>query len=104
MALSLTDNVLRVSISDNGRGDGKVSARSESFGFQNIMHRASLIGARVEWLKPEQYSSGTMLVLTVPCTTGGSESFSVKSSFGAPPDRIEGENEVRADHEGEEET
>jgi signal transduction histidine kinase len=82
IALSLTDNVLHVSISDNGKGDGKVSARSESFGVRNIMHRASLIGARVEWLKPKQYSSGTMLVLTMPCTTGGSESFYVSSTFG----------------------
>lgn len=71
VSLSKADNILCVSISDNGTGDGKVSARSESFGFQNIKHRASLIGARVEWKKAEQFSSGTMLVLTMTCTTGG---------------------------------
>lgn len=81
VTLSQTDNVLRVAISDNGKGEGKVSARSESFGLQNIKHRASLIGAKVAWLKPEHYPTGTMLVLTMPCTTGGSDD-SILNSLG----------------------
>ncbi|MBX9690973.1 MAG: sensor histidine kinase [Cyanobacteria bacterium] len=68
--LERTENHLRLSISDNGTGG--VKPRSESHGLRNIIDRATLIGARVEWKKPESFPTGTMLVLSLPVSKGSS--------------------------------
>lgn len=66
MVLSLERNQhsLILSISDDGHGNVKL--KPESHGMQNIMHRARLIGARVEWKFPKVFPHGTMLMLQVP--------------------------------------
>lgn len=104
ISINNSDNLLRISISDNGKGQGTVSPRSESFGFQNIMHRASLIGAKVEWTKPENYPSGTMLVLTMPSTTRGSDSISVVCPMVESHDSKKSENSNNSDHEDKKES
>ena len=55
---------LLVSIADNGVGG--VRKRVGSLGLQNIADRAGAIGARVNWKRPQQFSTGTLLEVWVP--------------------------------------
>lgn len=64
VSLDRTEHHLCLRVSDNG--SGALTRKPESLGLKNIDDRAKLIGAKVEWKKPHQYESGTMLVLTVP--------------------------------------
>jgi signal transduction histidine kinase len=66
LSLSRTQNCLSLSLSDNGCGRGEVRLKPESHGVQNIMHRAGVIGGRMQWKKPDSFSTGTMLVLMLP--------------------------------------
>lgn len=64
-----TGDALRIRVVDNGKGINPRAIRPDSHGLLNIRHRAALIGARVEWLKPSNYRTGTEFVLvmhTVP--------------------------------------
>jgi signal transduction histidine kinase len=62
--LEANDHTLRLQIADNGCGT--THKKCGTHGLQNITDRAKLLGARVEWKAPDKFSSGTMLVLTVP--------------------------------------
>jgi len=73
MAVSLqkTEKFLFLKIADNGKGT--VRKKRDSFGLQNIADRTKLIGGQVEWKAPEEFASGTMLVLKVPLSERKSE-------------------------------
>ena len=62
--LQKTDRQLCLKIGDNG--NGAVRKKKDSFGLQNITYRTRLINGKVEWKLPDEFPSGTMLVLTVP--------------------------------------
>lgn len=64
LSLEKLQNSLVLRISDDGKG--LAGPKPESHGLQNINHRSKLIGARAEWKAPENFSTGTMLVLTMP--------------------------------------
>lgn len=53
-------NRIRFKLSDNGNGN--VSKKKGSHGLRNIADRAGLLGSKIEWKKPEQFDTGTMLV------------------------------------------
>ncbi|MBX9689030.1 MAG: CHASE2 domain-containing protein [Candidatus Obscuribacterales bacterium] len=63
IALSKEKDSLRISVLDNGKGIDPKAIRPDSHGLLNIRHRAALIGASVEWLKPGNYRNGTEFVL-----------------------------------------
>jgi signal transduction histidine kinase len=64
VSLQKTDKLLCLKIADNGKG--AVRKKRDSFGLQNIAYRTKLVNGQVEWKAPEQYGSGTMLVLKLP--------------------------------------
>jgi signal transduction histidine kinase len=59
-----TDKLFFLKIADNGKGD--VRKKKDSFGMQNISYRTRLLNGQVEWKSPEDFSSGTQLVLKLP--------------------------------------
>lgn len=63
--LSSNAKALRLTIADNGSGTVPRS-KPDSHGLRNIAHRAKLMGAKVEWTKPDCFPAGTMLILQVP--------------------------------------
>ncbi len=54
---------LKIIVVDNGKGIDPAAIRPDSHGLLNIRHRAALIGASVEWIKPRNYRKGTEFVL-----------------------------------------
>ena len=64
LSIEKTQNALCLRISDDGKGIA--GPKPESHGLRNISQRAKLISARVEWKAPDSFSTGTMLVLTLP--------------------------------------
>ena len=57
---------LQISVVDNGKGIDPRAIRPDSHGLLNIRHRASLIGAFVEWRQPSNYLKGTEFKLSMP--------------------------------------
>ncbi len=57
---------LEISVSDDGRGFNPKAIRKDSHGLLNIRHRAQLIGATVEWRKPQAFNQGTEMLVTLP--------------------------------------
>ncbi len=59
------DNLV-ITIIDNGKGIDFNSIRKDAHGLVNIRQRAQLIGANVEWRKPEGFDTGTQVSLSIP--------------------------------------
>jgi signal transduction histidine kinase len=57
---------LEISVADDGRGINPKLIRPNSHGLLNIRHRAQLIGATVEWRRPQAFHQGTEMRITVP--------------------------------------
>jgi len=57
---------LCITITDNGKGIDFSSIRKDAHGLVNIRQRAQLIGAKVEWKKPENLDTGTQVSLSIP--------------------------------------
>jgi signal transduction histidine kinase len=75
---------LEISVADNGKGINPKLIRRDSHGLLNIRHRAQLIGATVEWRRPQAYDKGTEMRVAVPIvaeakTNGSTESHSPSS-------------------------
>lgn len=64
VSLEMKDKSLVLKVSDNGKGN--VQRKKRSHGLQNIEDRARLMNGDVDWRLPEDFSSGTMLLLKVP--------------------------------------
>ncbi len=60
-----SDNLV-ITITDNGKGIDYNSIRKDAHGLVNIRQRAQLIGAHVEWKKPEGFDTGTQVSLSIP--------------------------------------
>jgi signal transduction histidine kinase len=56
---------LVISITDNGLGIDPALIRRDSHGLLNIRQRAQLIGAQVEWRRPQRFESGTEVRLEI---------------------------------------
>jgi len=56
---------LIICVADNGKGIDTRAIRRDSHGLLNIRQRAQLIGAQVEWKKPEKFATGTELRLKI---------------------------------------
>lgn len=65
LAVCKEGDLLRIVVVDNGKGIDPKAIRPDSHGLLNIRHRAALIGASVEWLKPSNYRRGTEFVLVM---------------------------------------
>ncbi|HEY9678946.1 MAG TPA: ATP-binding protein [Drouetiella sp.] len=80
VSIARNADILTVSIEDNGKGiqgkanqqiQGKANERIQgkanalSRGFKNIHERATAIGASVEWRRSENFSTGTILLITL---------------------------------------
>lgn len=60
---------LIISVADNGKGIDRKLVRKDSHGLLNIRQRAQLIGAQVDWRKPESFPTGTELRLKIAIET-----------------------------------
>jgi signal transduction histidine kinase len=80
---------LEISISDNGRGINPKLIRKDSHGLLNIKHRAQLVGATVEWRKPQQYPTGTELRVSMPLVESEVHKNGNGSSLTHAPERKE---------------
>lgn len=62
------DECLHIDIIDNGKGldmaQVKITSK-DSHGLVNIRQRAQLINADVDWVKPAEYASGTMVTIRI---------------------------------------
>ena len=56
---------LEIRVADNGKGIDPRLARKDSHGLLNVRQRAQLIGAQVEWKKPDDFDSGTEVKLRI---------------------------------------
>jgi signal transduction histidine kinase len=63
------DATLNISIIDNGKGINPALIRKDSHGLVNIRQRAQLIGAFVDWKKPQDFDSGTEVFLSIRIPT-----------------------------------
>ncbi len=59
--ISRRSDTLIIAVRDDGVGIATKAVRSDSHGILNIKQRAQLIGAKVDWRKPGNFSSGTEL-------------------------------------------
>ncbi len=69
LAVGLQDTDLVIKVTDNGKGIDPSKIRVDSHGLLNIRQRAQLIGARVEWTKPESFQTGCELTLKIAVGT-----------------------------------
>ena len=60
------DGLILIDVVDNGKGINLKAIRRDAHGLLNIRQRAQLIGAQVEWKKPEKYPTGTEMRLKIP--------------------------------------
>ncbi|HEY9678989.1 MAG TPA: CHASE2 domain-containing protein [Drouetiella sp.] len=60
------EGYLFIVVTDNGKGINFKAIRKDAHGLLNVRQRAQLIGALVEWKKPERYSTGTEFRLKIP--------------------------------------
>ena len=60
------EGYLFIVVTDNGKGINFKAIRKDAHGLLNVRQRAQLIGALVEWKKPEKYPTGTELRLKIP--------------------------------------
>ncbi len=65
LTIKEADGSLLISVADDGKGIDPRLVRRDSHGLINIRQRAQLIGARVEWRKPADFSSGTEVRLEI---------------------------------------
>lgn len=70
VSIGLKEEDLQIKVADNGTGIDPRAIRADSHGLLNIRQRAQLIGARVEWTKPEHFETGTELILSIPVSNG----------------------------------
>jgi CHASE2 domain-containing sensor protein/two-component sensor histidine kinase len=66
LAIGKEGDNLVITITDNGRGIDFNSIRKDAHGLVNIRQRAQLIGAQVDWRKPDGFDSGTQVTLAIP--------------------------------------
>ncbi len=66
VSLEVRENILVLSVEDNGQGILDENNRSNGRGLNNIRERAKAISAEVNW-KQSRFSSGTRFELTLPC-------------------------------------
>jgi signal transduction histidine kinase len=64
--MSVLENKLVFSITDDGIGMSPNPAKKESHGILNIKQRAQMIGAKVEWQRSSKYRSGTEVRIELP--------------------------------------
>jgi signal transduction histidine kinase len=74
MIIKEDDSNLVISVADDGKGIDPRLIKRDSHGLINIRQRAQLIGARVEWRKPDEFNSGTELKVEIPTDRSGKES------------------------------
>jgi len=65
LSVGLQEGHLVIKVTDNGRGIDPSKIRADSHGLLNIRQRAQLIGAQVEWTKPERFETGCELKLKI---------------------------------------
>ncbi|HEY9777272.1 MAG TPA: CHASE2 domain-containing protein [Planktothrix sp.] len=65
VSIGQTNGDLIISVADDGKGIDPRLIRRDSHGLLNIRQRAQLIGANVEWAKPEKFHTGTELRLKI---------------------------------------
>ena len=65
LSIELLDDTLYIAVTDNGRGIDPDLIRKDSHGLVNIRQRAQLIGAQVEWRKPNDFASGTQVSIAI---------------------------------------
>lgn len=70
LSIDLKEEDLLIKLTDNGSGIDPQLIRADSHGLLNIRQRAQLIGAHVEWSKPERFESGTELRLSIRVNEG----------------------------------
>jgi signal transduction histidine kinase len=82
---------LEISIADNGQGINQKLIRRDSHGLLNIRHRAQLIGATVDWRRPQAFTQGTEVRVAVPLAanskstlTNGNGNCTTHESNGSP--------------------
>lgn len=66
ISIGLQEDQLLIKVTDNGRGIDPSKIRADSHGLLNIRQRAQLIGATVDWQKPDRFESGCELRLRMP--------------------------------------
>lgn len=69
LSIGLQEAHLVIKVTDNGRGIDPSKIRADSHGLLNIRQRAQLIGAHVEWTKPETFETGCELKLKIAVGT-----------------------------------
>ncbi len=74
LSIGLQDGLIVIKVTDNGRGIDPSKIRADSHGLVNIRQRAQLIGAHVEWLKPESFENGCELRLKIAVPTSDDNS------------------------------
>ncbi len=65
LSIAQKNGTLIIAVIDNGKGIDKRTIRRDSHGLLNIRQRAQLIGAQVEWKKPDSFTTGTELKLKI---------------------------------------
>jgi len=65
LSIELLDDTLYIAVTVNGRGIDPDLIRKDSHGLVNIRQRAQLIGAQVEWRKPNDFASGTQVSIAI---------------------------------------
>lgn len=65
LAMRTENDILIISVSDNGRGFNAAEVNGNSHGLENIRQRAQAIGAYVKWKKPDCFESGTEVRVTI---------------------------------------
>lgn len=78
LSIGQKDDNLLISVADNGKGIDPKAIRRDSHGLVNIRQRAQLIGAQVEWKKPEKFPTGTEVNLKIPIGVSDIQKLGVK--------------------------
>lgn len=78
LCIGQKDDNLLISVIDNGKGIDPKAIRRDSHGLINIRQRAQLIGAQVEWKKPEKFPTGTEVNLKIPIGVSEIQKLGVK--------------------------
>jgi two-component system NarL family sensor kinase len=74
LSIAQKSGTLIIAVIDNGKGIDRRTIRRDSHGLLNIRQRAQLIGAQVEWKKPDTFTTGTELRLKIAIESENQES------------------------------